>query len=67
MFGQHLCEYLVDAEIGGHRVGDLPSVAGDHRDFDSAGVQGVDRLAGFFADCVFKRDRAEHLIAFGDV
>jgi hypothetical protein len=59
--GQDLREHLVDAELGRDRVGDLPGVAGDHRDLDAERVQRLDGLPGLLAHLVGERERADDL------
>jgi hypothetical protein len=53
---------LVDTEIGGHGVGDLVGVAGDHHYPPAEPVQLLDGLAGLGADRVLQRECPDDLV-----
>src|SRR6185369_9251529 len=60
--------HFVDADDGGHRVGNLAGVAGDHdHSLDPDRVEVGNCLAGLGTDLVLERDRADDRLVMDEV
>ena len=67
VFGEHLGEDLVDAELRGDGVGDLAGIAGDHHDADAESLEVLDRRACFGANLVLDREGADDVVVTYEV